>query len=191
MARLGLSLTIAALVGGAVATVPLVAYCGAGCAAQNWEHQQRVNAQHQQQQEQQRIGREMQEAAAAAPPAPPVPGYKVRRNWGALAYSPSSGIWWHSGNLPKKDEAGKSVLSNCSAQGGGACQLMITYSNQCAAVARASDSGRELPGMDSVNTGSTREEAQANAVRSCGSDWGKSCSVILAACSVHNIQRVN
>lgn len=105
----------------------------------------------------------MSQQQNTAPPPPPVPGYKVRRNWGALAYSPSNGAWWLSSNLPKKDEAGKSVLSNCSQQSGGACQLMITYSNQCAAVARASDGGRDLPGMDSVNTGSNRDEASKNA----------------------------
>jgi hypothetical protein len=193
MARLTPLLSIATVIVGAAAAVPLFAYCDAACWAQVNAHQQRVNAQHQQQhqQEQERIARDMQEAAAAAPPTPPVPGYKVYRKWGALAYSPSHGVWWQSSNWLKKNEAGKSALSHCSAQGGGTCQLMITYSNQCAAVARATDNGRHLPGMDSVNTGSSREEAQGNAIRSCGIDWGKSCSIIISSCSVNEVQRVN
>lgn len=189
MSRIGISLAIATGLGGGIMSVPLFAYCNAACSAELWNHQQRVNTQHQQQQRE--MEQHMSQQQNAAPPPPPVPGYKVRRNWGALAYSPSNGVWWQSSNLPKKNEAGKSVLSNCSQQSGGACQLMITYSNQCAAVARASDGGRDLPGMDSVNTGSNRDEAGNNALRSCQADWGKSCSVILSACSIHQVQRTN
>ena len=189
MLRLGILLAIATGLGGGLISAPLFAYCNAACAADLWSQQQRADAQHQQQRRESEQHMSQQQNAVPLPPS--VQGYKVRRNWGALAYSPSNGAWWQSSNLPKKDEAGKSALSSCSQQGGGSCQLMITYSNQCAAVARASDGGRDLPGMDSVNTGSNGDEAGYNAIRSCQADWGKSCSVILSACSTHQIHRTN
>jgi hypothetical protein len=67
---------------------------------------------------------------------------------------------------------------------------MLSYINQCAAVAQVVGNGVGVRGKDSVNTGSTQQEAEAHAKDSCRSDWGAgSCMVTLSNCSHHNVTR--
>jgi hypothetical protein len=106
------------------------------------------------------------------------------------AYDEAKAVWYGSYRYPSKSSAQKGVIENCEANGGTACKLMLSYTNQCAAVARAVDHGVEIKGKDTVNTGSTQEEAEANATSSCVSDWGvKGCAVALSNCSHHSVAR--
>ncbi len=125
------------------------------------------------------------------PPAPVLKSFiRVDRAFGALAYDEASAVWYGSYRYPSKSSAQEGVLENCRANGGSACKLMLSYTNQCAAVARAVVDGAEVKGKDTVNTGSTQEEANANARRSCQADWGTSvCTVTLSNCSHHNVSR--
>jgi hypothetical protein len=125
------------------------------------------------------------------PPTPVLKNYiRVDRSFGALAYDEAKAIWYGSYRYPSKSSAQKGVIENCEANGGTACKLMLSYTNQCAAVARAVDHGVAIKGKDTVNTGSTQEEAEANATRSCVSDWGvKGCAVALSNCSHHSVAR--
>lgn len=126
-----------------------------------------------------------------APPTPVLKRYiHVDRSFGALAYDEIKAIWYGSYQYPSKSEAQKGVLAHCRENGGAACKLMLSYTNQCAAVTRVVEGGAEAKGKDSVNTGSTQEEAEANALRSCQADWGtRSCTVKLVNCSHHNVTR--
>lgn len=123
------------------------------------------------------------------PPTPVLKGFfKLHRSFGALAYDERKGIWFGSYHYPSKREAQSGVMDNCAANGGTACKLMLSYTNQCAAVARAVENGRDVVGHDSVNTGSTQEEAVANVRASCQSDWAtQTCSIQLVNCSHHDV----
>lgn len=114
---------------------------------------------------------------------------KVDRMFGALAYDVSTANWFASYGYPSKADARKSALSQCQEKGDASCRLMLSYSNQCAAVARAVENGIPVPGKDSVNTGSTEEEAEANTLAACKSDWGGACETQFVNCS-HNGVRV-
>ena len=126
-----------------------------------------------------------------APPTPVLKNYiRVDRMFGALAYDEGKSIWYGSYQYPSKAEAQKGVLTNCRENGGNPCKLMLSYTNQCAAVARVSEHGAEIRGKDTVDTGSTQQEAEANARRSCQSDWGAaSCAITLSNCSHHSVAR--
>lgn len=123
------------------------------------------------------------------PPVPRLQGFhRIDRAFGAIAYDKGKGVWFGSYQYPSKREAQDGVLDNCRQNGGSACQLMLSYTNQCAAVARAVEAGRPVVGHDSVDTGSTQDEAIAHVRHSCESDWNtKQCTVQLVNCSHHNV----
>ncbi|MGT2514552.1 DUF4189 domain-containing protein [Sphingomonas panni] len=123
------------------------------------------------------------------PPTPVLKDFfKLNRSFGPLAYDDAKGNWFGSYQYPSKRAAQDGVMDNCAANGGTACRLMLSYTNQCAAVARAVQDGRDVVGHDSVDTGSTQDEAVANVRRSCQSDWGtQSCSIKLVNCSHHDV----
>ncbi|MEN3747385.1 DUF4189 domain-containing protein [Sphingomonas sp. HF-S3] len=126
-----------------------------------------------------------------APPTPVLKRYiHVDRSFGALAYDEAKAAWYGSYQYPSKSAAQKGVLEHCRENGGATCKLMLSYTNQCAAVTRVVEGGAEARGKDSVNTGSTQDEAEANAIRSCQADWGvRTCTVKLVNCSHHNVTR--
>lgn len=115
-----------------------------------------------------------------APPPPPPPPF--RKYFGAVAFD-EQGQKWYLTNLQLSESDAKSgVVGYCREKGGARCKLMLSYTNQCAAVARAGG----VPGQDSVNTGSSLKEAEANAIRVCGSDWGAGqCRIHKSGCSLH------
>ncbi|QDH69168.1 DUF4189 domain-containing protein [Lysobacter alkalisoli] len=106
----------------------------------------------------------------------------VERTFGALAYDDRTATWYTTYGYPSKGKARKGVISHCQDKGG-SCRLMLSYSNQCAAVARVIENGAPVPGKDSLNTGSTEAEAGANALRSCEADWGSACATQFVNCS--------
>lgn len=112
---------------------------------------------------------------------------RLKKAFGALAYSEQNSSWYVADYLPSTAKAKESALGSCRQKSGGGCQVMLSYSNQCAAVARA-----KAPGEDSANTGGTLAEAEANALKSCRADWnGASCKVLLSSCSHHKQVKVN
>lgn len=87
---------------------------------------------------------------------------------------------------PNAQAAKAGAVAGCQKQHGGRCQAMLSFSNQCAAVANAGE-----PGQDSANTGSSQAEAEANAMKSCRADWGvTSCTVGITGCSKHGTRVV-
>ena len=120
---------------------------------------------------------------------PPPPGVNYVKNWGVLAHVASRDEWVFTTGHPKEGKARKVLASACK-EAGVSCQVYVTFLNQCVAVARVDDPAKAGPGKDTIHNGSTYEEAQANAVASCKSDWGaKSCAPVKAQCSINRIER--
>lgn len=113
----------------------------------------------------------------------------VDRMFGALAFDDRAAVWYATYGYPSNSKAKKGAIAHCQENGGSSCKLMLSYSNQCAAVARATENGFGVPGKDSVNTGSTEGEAEANALRACEADWGVSCTTQFVNCSHSGIRR--
>lgn len=118
-------------------------------------------------------------------PAPTVSVRVLDKYFGALAYSADTGEWTMGNDFSSVAKAKEGVLGKCEERYGG-CRLMLSYANQCAAVANAGASGE-----DSVNTGSSEENAKANAIKSCRADWGAdSCSIVKSGCSKYDTRVV-
>lgn len=113
----------------------------------------------------------------------------VDRMFGALAFDDRMAVWYTTYGYPSKSKAKNGAITHCKEKGGSSCKLMLSYSNQCAAVARVVENGAGVPGKDSVNTGSTEAEAEANALRACEADWGASCATQFVNCSHSGIRR--
>lgn len=109
---------------------------------------------------------------------------RPERAFGALAYSEAGGGWSAVWNYPSAAKAKDGALGDCRKHSAGGCKVMLSYANQCAAVARALDNGKPVPGNDSVNTGGSKAKAEANAIKSCRADWGGSaCQIVISNCS--------
>ncbi|MBO9519423.1 MAG: DUF4189 domain-containing protein [Porphyrobacter sp.] len=131
------------------------------------------------------------EGGPPGPPPPPPPVWQFSKSFGALAYDRANARWAMSNNYSSKSAVKAGVLAYCQKEPGADCALMLTYSNQCAAVARAIDDGMYVPGKDSVNTGSSQQEAEQNALNACRGDWRTpSCAVILSECSHHSVELI-
>lgn len=118
------------------------------------------------------------------------PLFKTTRVWGALVYDSGTKAWSFAVADKKKDEAKAAAMEHCRNAGGTNCLSMLTYSNQCAAVARAFEGDLFLAGQDSVNTGTQPEDAAANALASCKADWGKECKIVVNHCTRISVQQV-
>ncbi|MEV0249194.1 DUF4189 domain-containing protein [Nocardia sp. NPDC050712] len=77
-------------------------------------------------------------------------------DWGAIAYSPSSGETGWGRNYSTKKRAERAALETCKKSD---CKVLLNFVNKCGAAARAKD------GSWSLGRGSTNAEANANAVR--------------------------
>lgn len=111
-------------------------------------------------------------------PAPP----SFKKRFGAVAYDEPTKEWYSWSKASSLSVAKQRVLNHCREEGGSQCKLMLSYANQCVAIARADD----VPGNDSVNTGSSLKDAEANAARACSADWkSNQCEIMLSSCSLH------
>lgn len=129
--------------------------------------------------------------AKAGPAPPPIPFTILDRSFGALAYDAARAGWTISIGYPNARSAKSAAIAECQRGTDGSCQAMLSFTNQCAAVARALQEGETKAGMDSVNTGSSLQEAERNADKSCRADWGTgACKVMLSDCSKHSTRVV-
>ncbi|GGB29352.1 hypothetical protein GCM10011380_18580 [Sphingomonas metalli] len=125
------------------------------------------------------------------PPTPVLKNFvRVDKSFGALAYDAAKALWYGSYQYPSRKDAQQGAIGHCRENGGTDCRLMLSYTNQCAAVARAVNGKQEVPGNDTVDTGSTQEEAEAHVRQACERDWStKTCVVKLVNCSHHGVTR--
>jgi hypothetical protein len=155
-----------------------------------WDQQQRQERDWQFAQQQQQEAMQAQQAANTPPP-PPRPITIWERRWGGLAYDSTSAQWFGAYSYQSQRAVRAGLIDYCEKQGAPECKIQLTYSNQCAAVARAYDKGVGQPRKDSVNTGANENEAKENAIRSCKSDWGTNqCDVIISGCGTNSSRTI-
>jgi Domain of unknown function (DUF4189) len=98
-----------------------------------------------------------------------------RPSYGAIAYGPTSGAWGTSYQWGSKAEAERTALKKC---GKPDCKAVIWFDRRCGAV--AADDATGDYGYDS---GASKGAAEASARRYCARQGGKSCKVVVSACS--------
>jgi len=88
---------------------------------------------------------------------------------GAIAYHRDSGSFGYAVDQPSSRAARVEALRQCGDQ---RCEVVLRFRNDCGAVANG-------PKRYVASKGTTREEAQAKALRSCGAG----CSLVGWACT--------
>ncbi len=100
-------------------------------------------------------------------------------SFGAIAYGASSRAYGYSYDSPNADAAATIALNNCRKHGGD-CEVVLSFSNSCGAVA-AVGSGSSY----AVGQGATRGQAEYVAVDNCRKDGGgDDCQVQVWSCAV-------
>jgi serine/threonine-protein kinase len=103
-----------------------------------------------------------------------VPGPCMGGNYGAIAYSQSTGCWGYSYNYGSRQAAISEALRRC---GESDCQWKVWFKNSCGALAKAENGALGWSwGADS------RAEAEARALEECESR-GSNCEIICWACT--------
>lgn len=97
-------------------------------------------------------------------------------SYGAIAYSADSNAAGWAYDQPDESAAKRVALSNCKQHGEG-CELVVSFSNSCAAVA-ASASGHFATGQ-----ANTSEQAQAKAINACAGWFGRKCAIQAWSCA--------
>jgi hypothetical protein len=107
-------------------------------------------------------------------PAPPPPAVWSDR-WGAVAVDESTGDAGTVENRENKTDAENQALSDCASTGAQNCKVILTYHNQCAAVAFS-------PAGSGVARAPTSTQAEQLAIKSCGN--GSACQIVYSKCSL-------
>jgi hypothetical protein len=102
------------------------------------------------------------------------------RRWGAFASDPVNSKVGLSTGLSSKRKAEKEAMAHCRSKGGVDCKVLISYYNQCAAVAWGPDSN----GKGDLVSAHAPQKGQAEelAIGEC-SKTSSSCKVFFAECS--------
>jgi len=95
-------------------------------------------------------------------------------NYGAIAYSPSTGARGFSYDYPTRRDAESRAMSECAARGRG-CKTVIWFKNACAALATGNN------GWGAAWAGS-RRAAENQAMGSCSSR-SRGCSILVWSCT--------
>ena len=109
----------------------------------------------------------------SAPSSPP-PVWQDK--WGAIALDKDAG---DAGTITDRDSKATAVhdaMSDCRARGATGCKVVLTYYNQCAAVAWSDDSY-------GASTDKTIEASESGALSAC-SKSGTGCKIVYSACSL-------
>lgn len=118
----------------------------------------------------------------------PVATGKWETRWGAIAEDSTTlnlvtGV---SSSRKSKREANSVALSECKRLGGTKCKLVITYHNQCVAVADPNQESRQRGAAHSMfSAEKTLEMARTRAVQRCEAAEGNpQCTVVYSECSM-------
>jgi hypothetical protein len=111
----------------------------------------------------------------AQQPVEPPPIWADR--WGAVAVSFKDGRAGAKGQMRSKSDAVNAAIDICHQNGGSECKLVLSYKNQCVAVAQP-DGGGVVTTMSAESV----DRAGALAIGKCG-DASK-CHVVYGECSV-------
>lgn len=95
-------------------------------------------------------------------------------DFGAIAYSPTSGAYGYSYAFGSRGEAERAAVRKCRTNGSG-CQTAIWFQNACGAVAKG-------PGGWGSGWATSRQGAYAKALASC-QQYSQQCKVLVWSCS--------
>lgn len=119
------------------------------------------------------------------------PSGKWEDRWGGIAVESSvlapgaqvpTGI---SESKRSKKEAVSSAMDQCQRLGGSKCRMLVTYNNQCVALADPTVGGSTSAGRSAAGRAEKKEQAEALAVAQCEKvSVGRSCSVVYSGCSM-------
>lgn len=99
------------------------------------------------------------------------------KRWGAVSFDSDAGKYGTSNAMSSKRKAEKAAIQHCASKGAGACKVVLTYSNQCGAMAVAG-------GDMTVTSDPTLEGAEASAMQGCTSKGGAGqCKIYYSDCS--------
>ena len=110
---------------------------------------------------------------ASQPPANPGPQWATR--WGAIAHDGIAGRFGGAEGLSSKRKAEKAAIKECMRNEGRKCKIVISYYNQCGAMAW----GNQLM---IASRGPNRDAVIRDAVEACSKQVG-SCQPYYAGCS--------
>lgn len=116
---------------------------------------------------------------SAPSPSPPTPRWAD--SWGAIALDTVDRAKGVTTGANTKRDAIDSAMDQCRQSGGGHCKIIVSYYNQCAAVAWGENAYE-------VANNPTTEGAQSEALKECSKD-GQLCKIVYSACS--HARRVN
>lgn len=99
--------------------------------------------------------------------------------FGALAYDTGSGAFGYAFQQPDAETAASFALGQC-AQNGPGCEVMMTFSNGCAALAAGSKHGSVITETALADQG---EAAQQSALAKCQEQGAADCGIGAWSCS--------
>lgn len=108
------------------------------------------------------------------PPGPGGRGSAPSARYGAIAYSPASGLYGYSDNYPNRAQADQRALREC---GQADCVVASWFWNQCGALA-AGDNGTW-----GAEAGSSEARAQSLALARCDREGGNNCQIKISHCA--------
>lgn len=126
-----------------------------------------------------------------AVPSSPRPTGEWQTRWGAIAEDSSAnqrgvaGATGVSASMKSKRDAQAAAIQQCGQLGGLKCKVVLTYNNQCVAIAdpkprsQGGNGGRSV-----VYRAQTMDLAQREAMRQCSDDGVGECSIFYSACSM-------
>ncbi len=106
--------------------------------------------------------------------APTLVSDTIRGGWGAIAYSQATSKTGNSQHFLTKEAAAANARRACGADD---CHTVLTFENECAAIALGSNN------VMGKGKAATWQAAETKAVEHCSADGGKSCKAIKHECS--------
>lgn len=104
--------------------------------------------------------------------SPPARSAAQRDNWGAIAYSTSTGRWGLVYNYPTQAKAVNAAVVRCGVRD---CQAVVWFRNGCGAFAK----GTRAYGW---GIGNSRAQAEENALAECRKR-GPNCGIVSWSCT--------
>lgn len=107
-----------------------------------------------------------------------LPAAKWADRWGAIALDDETGKLGTVSQSSAKGKAESQALERCADAGGTSCKIVMTYTNQCVAVAQVSTGGPVH-----VKSGPYLNETEDAVQKKCASDGNGKCQVFYSKCS--------
>lgn len=105
-----------------------------------------------------------------------------KKTWGAIASDRDSPWIGTSTGHANQRAAVREAVGKCEAKGGRACEVRLTYENQCVVIAEPE--GEDGPMRIVYRSGPTIENARAQALPDCATEnGGRRCALLYSNCT--------